>query len=85
MPELRRFSGSTVIVVVPHPVILELVATSNVSTGVPLLLLMTSVPVPGSTALLKVMVRLVLVDAVVEPSVGETVERNGMTADTGEG
>ncbi len=73
------------IVVVPHPVILELVATLNVSTGVPLLLLMTSVPVPGSTALLKVMVRLVLVDAVVEPSVGETVESNGMTADTGEG
>lgn len=83
MPELR-FSGSTVIVVVPQPVIFGLVAMSNVSTGVPLLFLMTSVPVPGSTALLNVMVRLVLVAAVDDPSVGETVERSGMTAVAGD-
>ena len=72
------------IVVVPQPVIFVLVAMSNVSTGVPLLFLMTSVPVPRSTALLNVMVRLVLVAAVVDPSNGETVERSGTTADAGD-
>ena len=73
------------IVLVPQPVIFVLVAMSNVSIGVPLFLLMTSVPVPRSTTRVQVMVRFALMDTEDAPSVGENNAHVGTTADAGEG